>query len=174
LFLLYSIAQHPDDLLKYVDVDTPYRFVDYWTGSSSGRRLFLFFDNKTNLLRGWLNDSESYMYPYMHERITSKLKMTYVENVSKAKVYELIGAPDSVIDAPTELSRDLFEDHYWNMYPTTARTTTSWEVYEYQLDDGSTRHVYFTYRNDRLIAFGYDHAAQEKARFMATKVQTTR
>jgi hypothetical protein len=172
LYLLYGEARHPDDLLKYVDNDTPYRFVEYQSGSNV-QRLYLFFDDKTNLLRGWINPNESYMYPYMHERITSKLKMTYVEHVSKATVYALIGAPDRIIDAPTELSRELFEDHYWNLRPPTARTTASWEVYEYRLDDGSTRHVYMAYRRDRLEAFGFDHAAQEKARFMATQVRTT-
>ena len=90
LYMLYMGDQHPYDVLSDVKNGVPYQYIDYWSSPTNTNRIYLFFDDHTKLLRGWVNDSWSYSsYKFWHERFTSKLKIQYDyrKRMSKDKVH---------------------------------------------------------------------------------------
>ena len=173
LYMLYQDDQFPYDVLKQVDNGTPYLQVDFGSGAGM-RSLHLFFSDKTQLLRGWLVSNGYWSARYTQERLGAKFRRVYglvsLSRMTKAEVYALIGPPKKIMDPPAKLSRELFEDHYWDAQsavPPTGKWSEPWEVYEYPLEDGSTRRVYLVYSKGKtLIAYGYDHAHLESDRYM--------
>jgi len=173
LYMFYRDDQFPYDVLKQVDNGTPYLQVDFGSGAGM-RSLHLFFSDKTQLLRGWLVSNGYWNARYTQERLGAKFRRVYglvsFSRMTKAEVYALIGPPRKSMDPPAKLSRELFEDHYWDAQsavPPTGKESEPWEVYEYPLEDGSTRRVYLVYSKGKtLIAYGYDHAHLESDRYM--------
>ena len=177
LFMLYMDEQYPYDVLRKVTNETQYRYIEY----AYAAQLYLFFDENTKLLRGWVNNRGYSRHEFMHERLTSKLKLEYgvVSHMSKDEVHALIGFPTETIDAPKKLSREILEDHYWNSatyFPPTLGSADNWEIYEYALETGAKRRVYLIYAHghNKLIAFGYDHATEEAERYLQELAKTRR
>ncbi|MFZ6873978.1 hypothetical protein ACO0LF_18120 [Undibacterium sp. Di27W] len=173
LFDFYRAQQFPYDVLKQVSNGTPFFQVDYLSGPGM-RCIYLFFDPNTQLLRGWVANTNLWSLAYWQERLGSKLKREYGRvshgHTKKAEVYALIGPPKTIIATPTKMSRELLDDHYWDsmtLDPPTGKWSNRWEVYEYLLEDGAVRHVYMIYAGDNnsLTAYGYDHAHLEVERF---------
>ena len=173
LYMLYMDDQFPYDVLKPVDNGTPFLQVDFRSGAGA-RSMHLFFDDKTQLLRGWVVSNGYWNGRYNEERLGARFRRVYglvhLSNMSKAEVYSLIGPPKKILAPPPKLSRELFDDHYWDsasVDPPTGKWSEPWEVYEYPLDDGSIRHVYLVYSKGKtLVAYGYDHAHLESERYM--------
>ncbi|MES2364652.1 MAG: hypothetical protein V4563_02030 [Pseudomonadota bacterium] len=171
LYSLYGDNYYPKDMLKVVEVGTPYRLLAYWTnyaGRDAGT-LLLFFDKDTQRLRGWVNTpSEWSRDKFMHERITSQLKWSeggVVKGMTHAQVHALIGEPVEII-APPQDSRALYENHFWVSGANFFRNQKI-EVYSYALDSGEKRRVYLLYypAADELNGWGYDHAWEEAERY---------
>lgn len=173
LYMLYREDQFPYDVLKPVDNGTPFLQVDFRSGAGA-RSMHLFFDDKTQLLRGWVVSNGYWNGRYYEERLGARFRRVYglvhLSHMTKAEVYALIGPPRKIIDPPQKLSRELFDDHYWDSItvdPPTGKESGPWEVYEYRLDDGTVRHVYLVYSKGKtLVAYGYDHAHLESERYM--------
>jgi hypothetical protein len=176
LYDMYLDNYYPKDFLKTIEVGQTYRALSYWTnyaGSNQGA-LQLFFDKSTDRLLGWVNSSSAHsLDKFMYERLTSKLKIadSFGDLMTPEQVHALIGLPNRVIEAPKQLSRTLFEDHFWQSkfyLPPTSKDTKQFEVYEYDLKDDEKRRVYVAYTraDPGLIAFGYDHAWEEAERYL--------
>jgi hypothetical protein len=175
IFRRYSDDYFPKDLLSSVAVGTKFKSVVYWinyAGRNMGT-LDLFFDDSTQKLRGWINSESAYSRDrFLHERLTSKLKLSFDSRsrLTKSQVHALIGLPTRVIAPAQRESTSLYYDHFWQTdsarTPTVANTDEL-EVYEYALATGETRHVYvgYTRANDKLIIYGYDHAWEEAERY---------
>jgi hypothetical protein len=141
--------------------------------------LDLFFDDSTQKLRGWINSESAYSRDrFLHERLTSKLKLSFdsPSRLTKSQVHALIGLPTRVIAPAQRESTSLYFDHFWQTdsarTPTVANTDEL-EVYEYALATGETRHVYvgYTRANDKLIIYGYDQAWEEAERYARERVK---
>jgi hypothetical protein len=176
---MYTEEHFPKDILKSIEVGTRCRALSYWS-NYAGRQMqgvVLFFDEQTHRLRGWVNyPSASSSDKFLHERLTSRLALStdYLKRMKRPDVYARIGLPTRVVAPPKVVSRETLEDHYWQSDSGTAPTlglTDQIDVYEYRTKNGSNRHVYIAYTraNDRLIAFGYDHAWEEAERYLREK-----
>jgi len=173
LYLLYRDDQFPYDVLKQVDNGTPYLQVDFGSGGGM-RSLHLFFGGRRQLLRGWVVSNGYWNGRFAQERLGVKFRRVYglvhLSRMTKAEVYALIGPPKKIMDPPAKLSRELFDDHYWDaqsVVPPTGKLSEPWEVYEYPLEDGSTRRVYLVYSKGKtLVAYGFDQAHLETERYM--------
>ena len=170
LYSLYGDNYYPKDVLKVVEVGTPYRLLAYWTnyaGRDAGT-LLLFFDKDTQRLRGWVNTpSEWSLDKFMHERLTSQLRWSDFglnRGMTHAQVRALIGDPVEIISLSE--SRAVYENHFWVTVPLFSSKPT-FEVYSYTLDSGEKRHVYLAYYDgaDQLNYWGYDHAWEEAERY---------
>jgi len=174
LLMLFGGDQYPHDVLRDVTNETPYRYIQYKYNAV----LYLFFDEKTKLLRGWVNSEKAYSWiSFRHERLTSKLTLSsdFRDRMTRSDVHALIGPPTFTIAAPSKITRAHVEDHFWiPSLPPALGDGEVWEVYEYQIESGATRRVYTAYSrkaNYRLEGFGYDHAHEESERYLrASKV----
>lgn len=171
----YHANYFPRTFVKTLEVGTTYKMLMYWThyaGRNVGT-LELYFDANTQQLRGWVNTvSDRYRDKFLHEQLTSRLglSLSYRVRLTKKQVYALIGLPTRVIEAPQKETRELYDDHFWQLDSASApilENTPRLEVYEYDLGNGVKRKVFVGYTrvNDRLIFFGYDHAWEEAERY---------
>lgn len=184
IFRRYSDNYFPKELLMSMEVGTSFKSVVYWT-NYAGRdlgTLDLFFDEKTQKLRGWINTESLYSHErFLHERLTSKLKIPFESRfrLSKSQVHELLGLPTRVIAPAQRESTQLYYDHFWETHsaltPTIANTEQL-EVYEYDFAPGEKRHVYvgYTRANEKLIIFGYDRAWEEAERYTGERAKQSK
>lgn len=174
VFYRYREDYFPKDLLKKMAIGTPFKSLQYWThytGKNIGI-LELYFDKETKQLRGWVNKTDYSRDKFLHERLTSKLKITHESRgrMTRMQVLELLGQPTRTALPAKQESRELYEDHFWESHSfgsPTVESTNQMDVYEYDLDNGKKRHVYVAYTrvNDKLVFFGYDHAWEEAERY---------
>lgn len=176
IFRSYRKNYFPKNFVNTLEIGTSYQSLMYWinySGRSVGT-LELYFDANTQRLRGWINTALSHQYreKFLHERLTSKLSLSLsIRNrLTKNQVIALIGLPTRIIAAPAKETRQLYDDHFWQLDSAMApilENTPRLEVYEYELDNGSKRKVFvgYTRANDKLIFFGYDHAWEEAERY---------
>ena len=171
LFGFFSDDYYPKDVLKTVEVGTAYRVLGYRTSGSGAGSICLFFDDRTQRLRGWANTPSSLSRDkFMHEWLTSQLIWSDSgarKGMSRAQVYALIGRPVEIVDL-LQKSRNLYEDHFWVQSPWKGV-----EVYGYRLSNETTRRVYLIYypKADELLGWGYDHAWEEAERYLREKAQ---
>lgn len=162
--------RYPYDTLKTVNIGTPYRYVDYWNSPTGQSRIYLFFDENTNLLRGWLRPGLKYSNDkFMHEKLTSQLKWSeggLYKGMTHGQVYALIGQPEEIIATPKE-SREINEDYFWVVKPNLDLAKQKIAVYSYLTSSGKRRHVYLLYypAADELNSWGYDLAWDEAERY---------
>ncbi len=174
VFYRYRHDYFPRDLLKNIAIGKHFKSLQYWThytGKNIGI-LELYFDDETKQLRGWVNSTDYSRNKFLHERLTSKLKITHEsrDRMSRAQVLELLGQPTRTALPAERESRELYEDHFWESHSfvsPTAESTNQLDVYEYDMDNGKKRHVYVAYTraNEKLIFFGYDQAWEEAERY---------
>ncbi|MBY0574279.1 MAG: hypothetical protein K2P84_11405 [Undibacterium sp.] len=174
VFYRYRHDYFPRDLLTNIAIGKHFKSLEYWThytGKNIGI-LELYFDDETKQLRGWVNMNDYSRDKFLHERLTSKLKITHESRgrMTRAQVLELLGQPTRTALPAKQESRELYEDHFWESHsfvPPTAESTNQMDVYEYDMGNGKKRHVYVAYTraNDKLQFFGYDHAWEEAERY---------
>ena len=174
VFYRYREDYFPKNLLKNMAIGTPFKSLQYWThytGKNIGI-LELYFDDKTKQLRGWVNKTDYSRDKFLHERLTSKLKIRHEsrDRMTRTQVLELLGQPTRTALPAKQESRELYEDHFWESHSfgsPTAESTNQMDVYEYDMGNGKKRHVYVAYTraNEKLIFFGYDQAWEESERY---------
>lgn len=174
VFYRYRHDYFPRDLLRNIAIGKHFKSLQYWThytGKNIGI-LELYFDDETKQLRGWVNTNDYARDKFLHERLTSKLKITHESRgqMTRAQVLELLGQPIRTVLPAKRESRELYEDHFWESHSfgsPTAESTNQMDVYEYDMGNGKKRHVYVAYTraNDKLIFFGYDQAWEEAERY---------
>jgi hypothetical protein len=176
IFRSYRKNYFPRNFVNTLEIGTSFQSLMYWinySGRSVGN-LQLYFDADTQRLRGWINTALSHQYheKFLHERLTSKLSLSldYRDRLNRKQVIALIGLPTRIIAAPAKETRQLYDDHFWQLDSAMApilENTPRLEVYEYDLGNGSQRKVFvgYTRAQDTLIFIGYDHAWEEAERY---------
>ncbi|MBV8657592.1 MAG: hypothetical protein JO142_07190 [Burkholderiales bacterium] len=173
----YAYLNHyaPQDVMKSSPPGTPLRHLAYWVNAWEGVRghLYLIYDAQRKQLRGWVNTgSEFSRDAFAHEKLTAKLHAPQEGRnaMTHAEVYAQIGHPSYIMPTPKVQSLDLYENCFWyTESPPLPYTYPNIEVYTYEMADGQLRHVYLVYGLDHLLARGYDHAWEERVRYLVEK-----
>lgn len=164
-----SMYRYPYDVLKNVTNGTPYRYVEYWSSPTHQSRLFLFFDENTKLLKGWVHRAYGILQePFMHEQLTSQLKIRTDKRgsgMTRNQVHAAIGTPTEIIEPPRQHSRGQHEDHFWNSYYVSAPIydiIKELEVYSYAMAGGGVRRVYLGYVTVPKMVYKFDSKLQAR------------